>query len=64
MDDQANQVEGQSGEAKRGQASGAVALGRGGAAAIARGRPGNRVSRTGRHGSDADRLTRCLPGGR
>lgn len=30
MDNQANQVEGQSGEAKRGQASGAVALGRGG----------------------------------
>jgi transposase len=30
MDDQANQVEGQSGGAKRGRASGAVALGRGG----------------------------------
>src|SRR4051812_20176023 len=28
----------------------------GGTAAIARGRPGNRLTRTGRHGSDADRL--------
>src|SRR5215208_1639519 len=37
---------------------------RGRAAAVARRRPGNRLVRAGRHGSDADRLARCLPGRR
>src|SRR3954449_8913977 len=34
----------------------------GGAAAAARGRPGDRLARTRRHGSNAERLAGCLPG--
>ena len=36
----------------------------GGAAAVARGRPGDRLARAGRHGGDAHRLARRLPGRR
>src|SRR5918998_3523064 len=64
MDDQANGVGARPGAAERPQdwRSGARARGQdvataqecGGAAAAARGRPGNRLARTGGHGSDAD----------
>src|SRR3954447_18994171 len=71
MDDQTNQVgAGRGGARPRGWYNSTRTRGPdvapaqecGGAAAAARRRPGDRLARTRRHGSNAERLARCLPG--